>query len=385
MAILKFVEEHNQVAYLQKSNEKSGPVFHQIVDFLNTTHIRYALTINPTIYVSHIKQFWNTMESITLEQGDTHESVEALRATVDGVILDVTESSLRRILQLDDLNGIITLPNSEIFKHIASMGYDTSEQKVTFRKGYFCPHWRFFIHTLLHCLSPKKTSYEQFASTMAYSLVCLATDRTFNFSKFIFNNMKGNVKSQYKFLMYPRFVQAVLNELQLQPHNRIYEPSCLKPKVFQNMSKASDLWNGEVHPLFPQMLAKIANVQGEDATIPVVSHHTPTIVVPQIQHTPAVTHTYERRHKQPTPYMTTLHVAEPYGLGTSSGGSRLHPSPTREEPESMPYDSPLPTGNTVGSVESSETLTELMELCTKLVSKLWRKICLRPKNNMPQS
>jgi hypothetical protein len=95
MAILNFAEEHNQVAYLQKSNEKSGLVFHQIVDFLNTTHIKYALTINPTIYVSHIKQFWNTVESITIEQRDTHDSVEALRATVDGVTIDVIESSLR--------------------------------------------------------------------------------------------------------------------------------------------------------------------------------------------------------------------------------------------------------------------------------------------------
>ena len=271
---------------------------------------------------------------------------------------------------MDDLNGIITLPNSDIFANIALMGYDTSAQKVTFKKGCFCPHWRFLIHTLLHCLSPKKTSYEQFASTMAYPLVCLATDRTFNFSKFIFNNMKGNVKSQYKFLMYPRFVQAVLNEFQLQPHNRIYEPSCLKPKVFQNMSKASDLWNGEVHPLFPQMLAKISQVQGEDATIPVVSQNTPTIVVPPIQHTPAVTHTYERRSKQPTSLISTLHVAEPFGLGASSGGSRLNPSPTREEPESMPHDSPLPAGYTVGSDEGSVQQHELMDICTKLVKQV---------------
>jgi hypothetical protein len=168
----------------------------------------------------------------------------------------------------------------------------------------------------------------------------------------------------------PLGVFEVVDPFQLQPHNRVYEPSCLKPKVFQNMSKASDLWNEEVHPLFPEMLAKIAQVQGEDATIPVVSHHTPTISVPQIQHTPAVTHTYERRQKQPTPSMTTLHAAEPYGLGTSSGGSRLQSSPTREESESMPYDSPLPTGNTVGSVEGSVTLTELMELCTKLVKQV---------------
>lgn len=185
---------------------------------------------------------------------------------------------------------------------------------------------------------------------MAYPLVCLATDRTFNFSKFIFNNMKGNVKSSYKFLMYPRFVQAVLNEFQLLPHKRIYEPSTLKPKVFQNMSKASELWNGEVHPLFPQILAKISQVQGEDAPIPVASQNTPT--------------------KLPTSLISTLHVAEPFGLGTSSGGSRLNPSPTREEPESMPHDSPLPAGYTVGSDEGSVQQNELMDICTNLVKQV---------------
>ena len=75
MASLQFVDEHNQVAYLQKSEDKSGPVFLSDCGFLNTTHIRYALTLNPTIYVSHIKQFWKSVESITIEQGDTHESV----------------------------------------------------------------------------------------------------------------------------------------------------------------------------------------------------------------------------------------------------------------------------------------------------------------------
>nr|GEU59768.1 hypothetical protein [Tanacetum cinerariifolium] len=34
--------------------------FHQIVEFLEASHIRYALTIHPTVYVSHIRQFWST-------------------------------------------------------------------------------------------------------------------------------------------------------------------------------------------------------------------------------------------------------------------------------------------------------------------------------------
>ena len=36
----------------------------------------------------------------------------------------------------------------------------------------------------------------------------------------------------------------------------------------------------------------------------------------------------------------------------------------------MPYDSPLPTGNTVGSVEGSVQLNDLMELCTKLTKQV---------------
>jgi hypothetical protein len=212
MASFKFVDEHNQVAYLQKTEVKYGPTFYQIVDILNATHIRYALTLNPTIYVSHIKQFWQTATVTTIDDGDTHDTVDALTATVDGVTINVTESSLRRILQLNDQEGLITLPNPEILEYISNMGYDTSNKKLTFKKGCFSPQWIFFIHNLLHCLSHKKTSYEQFSTTIAYLLVCLATNRTFNFSRFLFNNMIGNVKSPYKFLMYPRFIRIVVNE-----------------------------------------------------------------------------------------------------------------------------------------------------------------------------
>ena len=103
---------------MEKTEVKDGPNFHEIVDFLNATHIRYALTLNPTIYVSHIKKFWQTVTVTTIEDGDTHEIVDALSETVDEVTINVTESYLRRLLQLDDQGGIITLPNPEILQNI---------------------------------------------------------------------------------------------------------------------------------------------------------------------------------------------------------------------------------------------------------------------------
>nr|GFB12183.1 hypothetical protein [Tanacetum cinerariifolium] len=47
------------VAYLSKSDASEG--FNQIIDFLSRSSIKYALTVNPNIYVSCIKLFWNTV------------------------------------------------------------------------------------------------------------------------------------------------------------------------------------------------------------------------------------------------------------------------------------------------------------------------------------
>nr|GEW88482.1 hypothetical protein [Tanacetum cinerariifolium] len=58
MAPLTFADTHNMIAFLSKSDANVG--FDQIVDFLNAQVIHYALMVNPTIYVSCIKQFWAT-------------------------------------------------------------------------------------------------------------------------------------------------------------------------------------------------------------------------------------------------------------------------------------------------------------------------------------
>ncbi|GKF76401.1 hypothetical protein Tco_0225845, partial [Tanacetum coccineum] len=110
-----------------------------------------------------------------------------INATIDGHSLSITEGSLRRHLKLDDQDGITSLPTTEIFAQLALMGY------ATFQKGAFSPQWRFLIHNILHCLSPKKTVWEQFSSNIAAAVICLATNRKFNFSRMIFDHMVSNI------------------------------------------------------------------------------------------------------------------------------------------------------------------------------------------------
>ncbi|GJZ87080.1 hypothetical protein Tco_0658690 [Tanacetum coccineum] len=79
--------------------------------------IVYALTSNPTIYVSLIEQFWQTATVETINDRE-----QQLTVTVDGKRFAITEASLRRHLQLRDADGISSLPNTKIFDQLTLIG-----------------------------------------------------------------------------------------------------------------------------------------------------------------------------------------------------------------------------------------------------------------------
>nr|GEW08755.1 hypothetical protein [Tanacetum cinerariifolium] len=64
---------------VQKLKLEGSEGFQHIMDFLNTSHIKYALTENPTIYASLIQQFWQTAVANTLDTGEVQ-----ITATIDG-------------------------------------------------------------------------------------------------------------------------------------------------------------------------------------------------------------------------------------------------------------------------------------------------------------
>nr|GEX33731.1 hypothetical protein [Tanacetum cinerariifolium] len=61
--------------------------FHQIVDCLTSSLIHYALTVNPTIYASYIKQFCATVKSKTVNDvKQIHAKVDGKTVVGDGVV-----------------------------------------------------------------------------------------------------------------------------------------------------------------------------------------------------------------------------------------------------------------------------------------------------------
>ncbi|GJY42633.1 retrovirus-related pol polyprotein from transposon TNT 1-94 [Tanacetum coccineum] len=127
--------------------------------------------------------------------------------------------------------------------------------------------WKFLIHTILQCLSAKTTAWNEFSSTMASAIICLAANKKFNFLKYIFESMVKNLENvSGKFLMYPRFVQ-VFFEKQLEGmsnHKRIYVTPSHTKKIFRNIRRVGKGFSGRETPLFPTMMVQAQEEMGED-------------------------------------------------------------------------------------------------------------------------
>nr|GEW27338.1 ribonuclease H-like domain-containing protein [Tanacetum cinerariifolium] len=166
--------------------------------------------------------------------------------------------------------GIICLPNDEVFAGLARMGYEKPSTKLTFYKAFFSSQWKFLIHTLLHSLSAKRTSWNEFSSAMASTLICLSTGQRFNFSKYIFESLVRNVDSTSKFYMYPRFIQLIIQSTiaDLPKHTNRYISPMLTQKVFANMRGVGKGFSGVETPLFETMLEVRAVDAEEEVQIP---------------------------------------------------------------------------------------------------------------------
>ncbi|GJY25030.1 hypothetical protein Tco_0399756 [Tanacetum coccineum] len=211
--------------------------------------IRYALTVNPTIYTSCIEQFWATAKAKTVN------GERQIQALIDKKKVIITETSIRSDLYLEDAGGIDCLPTTTNFEELARMGYEKPSQKLTFYKAFFSLQWKFLIHTITQCLSAKTTAWNEFSSTMASVIICLPTNKKFNLSKYIFDAMFGDMSH----------------------HKKIYVNPSHTKKIFANMKREGNDFSGRITPLFATMMVQPDQEEGVDSGIPTDHHHTPVL------------------------------------------------------------------------------------------------------------
>ncbi|GJV08386.1 hypothetical protein Tco_1346042, partial [Tanacetum coccineum] len=283
--------------------------FAEIIDFLKASSVSYALTVNPMIYTSCIEQFWATAKVQTVN------GVRQIQTLVDKKMVIVMESSIRRYLHLDDAEGIDCLPTATIFEELV-------------------------------CMGAKSTAWNEFSSSMASLIICLATNQKFNLSKYIFDAMVKHLDGGVKFLLYPRFLQVFINQQlgNMSTHKKIFVNPFHTKKVFANMKRAGKDFSRRITPLFDTMMVQPVEEMGEDSDNPTDSTPIPIIDQPSSSSQPKKDKLSKKVQRQEAEV----------------------PQDEAEHEESLPTPSsdPQPSG------EDSMKLTDLMVLCTKLQTQV---------------
>ncbi|GJS52038.1 hypothetical protein Tco_0625400 [Tanacetum coccineum] len=317
MTTLKFVDTHNMVAFLSKPAESEG--FEQIAT-------AKAKTVNREVQLQDL---------------------------VDGKKIVITESTVRRDLQLEDAEGMDCLPNATIFEELTRMRYE-----------------KFLIHTVLQCLSAKTTAWNEFSNTMASAIICLARNQKFNFSKYVFESMVKNLDNVNKFLMYPRFVQVFLEQQvrEMSSHKRIYETPYHTKNIFGNMRRVGKGFSRRETPLFPTMVVQAQEEIGEGSAIPTDPQHTPTIIQP-------LTSQPQKKQKPKKTKRKDTEIPQSSGptdnVADKAVNEEMDDSLVRAATTASSLEAEQDSGvNTSRSDEDSLKLKELMDFCTKLQQRV---------------
>nr|GEU51634.1 hypothetical protein [Tanacetum cinerariifolium] len=265
-----------------------------------------------------------------LTKSDTSEGFEQIIDFLNASVIKyastkkviITEDTVRQALRLDDAESIDCLPNEEIFAELARMG----------------------------------TAWNEFSSSMASAVICLATGRKFNFSKYIFDSLVRNVDSSSKFYMYPRFLQLMIRTQvgDLSSHTTKYSSPALTQKVFANMIRVGKGFSRVDTPLFKGMLVPqqavddatnvaaddVDDVVDEDAAEPTPPSPIPTTQPPPPQELPSTSQV------APTPHLSP--IAQP-----SSPPQQQQPSPPSQS-----------------TTISMDLLNTMLETCTTLTRRV---------------
>nr|GEV03064.1 retrovirus-related Pol polyprotein from transposon TNT 1-94 [Tanacetum cinerariifolium] len=253
----------------------------------------------------------------------------AIQATIDKTPYTITEDLVRSQLQLADNGGIDDLPIAEIYYGMDNLG------------------------------------------PLAVALICLSDGRQFNWSSYIFKGMVSNIGNAKKFLMYPRFHQAILGiKTRI---TRQYKVLKFSRKLFANMRLN---FEGHPMPLLAAMLSQDQEGEGTWVAVLAVPQHMPAPDQPQ-------------DHLSAPPRQQTFDPTAPvFEQGQCSDPNITSFSRTHEtdaDPFTNVEDEPLggsfhmsppratqapPTGQTSSDAEDLITLTALSFVVSNLVQKV---------------
>ncbi|KAJ0616130.1 hypothetical protein HanOQP8_Chr02g0075781 [Helianthus annuus] len=185
---------HDMVAFLDPEGKLDG--YKEITQWLRESRINKAITFSTPVYMSLVKEFWNSVNVIEVD------GKELIQGQVSQLNVNVSPDILNSVLELqDDANTPDSIP-------IMCTRGCLLRMKCTND---------IFARQINKAKLPLRAGYDMAGNDLVGLTVALVLNKPFNISKFIFANMKENLRrigcrtSGNKFWMFPRFLQMIMN------------------------------------------------------------------------------------------------------------------------------------------------------------------------------
>ncbi|KAL9997642.1 hypothetical protein Hdeb2414_s0002g00073381 [Helianthus debilis subsp. tardiflorus] len=178
---------HNMIAYLD--TEDKIIEYKGIMKWLRESRINYAFTHQTTVYKSLIKAFWDSAEVVEMD------GKEVIRGRVNNLDVVVSVETLNTMLQLgDNPDALYSVPlkcQRGCLLRMKCVGDILGNQ---LNKSWFPLRYKFLLHVLIQCLSNCRSGYDMPNNDLAGLMVALVLNKPFSISKYVFANMKENLR-----------------------------------------------------------------------------------------------------------------------------------------------------------------------------------------------
>ncbi|KAL8214415.1 hypothetical protein R6Q57_003864 [Mikania cordata] len=155
-----------------------------------------------------LQDFWASADI------DCEVEPPVIRGKVLGHDVVISAEHIRRICGFQDSTDQPTLLDRYLVRGcFTRCKYEGDLGAGILNKAFMSPQFKYLEHVLIHCLGSRRGGFDDMRETIQCAFVALVPNRPFKISEMIFLHMKENVamKGDKKFMMYPRFLQQLID------------------------------------------------------------------------------------------------------------------------------------------------------------------------------
>ncbi|KAK1394320.1 hypothetical protein POM88_013376 [Heracleum sosnowskyi] len=203
------------------SEAEANPRYKHFVRFLNTSYLRQALTLNPTLYVDVLEGFWRTALVATMAKEDG-TSFQEVSCTIGGKSFQFGEKEINEALGFKVEGHDTEASDGEMVAFLDFIKYADEIDMAKLNKKHVRREWSFLFDTLQKVFLCRKTGWDHISHIAVKLAYSLAHNQEINVGAIVLKELAQRlgrtVRGRGNEIFYPRFLQCILNYLDANVH-----------------------------------------------------------------------------------------------------------------------------------------------------------------------